>query len=501
MGHFSASRPNLLIKSEIRIKKAYRKRALELHPDRNFGDVEKSTKLFTEIQSAYDVLSDPHERAWYDSHRDAILQNDTSENEGQYEHNVRVTTTEAIMKMYVDFSGRFEFSDSPSGFFSIMREVFDRLAHEENIACEWAGQDEPNYPSFGYSKDIYETTVKAFYTTWSSFATTKSFSWKDAYRYSEAPDRRTRRMMEKENRHLREDGIREFNEAVRALVAFVKKRDPRYVPKTQTEEERQQMLRNVTATQAAKSRAANQVKFSNDAVGEWTRVKEMNEEYESDESEEDIREQFDCMICNKSFKSENQYKAHEQSKKHIKAVHNLQKQMKKEDSVLGLHASNDVRAGRNGSDATSVGIEDEALLHETGSRHVSDKKDQEIEPPSDDISKSEDIHEEDSSQGSCDDPLSRKESGRHALGRATSLELTPNYIVNGTTINIKKGKAKEKRDRKAAQEATQKLADFKCLACLAEFPSKTRLFDHIKDFGHAQPIDKMTNGRIGRNKA
>jgi DnaJ family protein A protein 5 len=58
-----------------RIKKAYRKKALELHPDRNYGNVENATKKFAEVQSAYEILSDPQERAWYDSHRDAILRN------------------------------------------------------------------------------------------------------------------------------------------------------------------------------------------------------------------------------------------------------------------------------------------------------------------------------------------------------------------------------------------------------------------------------------------
>ncbi len=32
-----------------------------------------ATERFKEIQSAYAVLSDKHERSWYDQHRDAIL--------------------------------------------------------------------------------------------------------------------------------------------------------------------------------------------------------------------------------------------------------------------------------------------------------------------------------------------------------------------------------------------------------------------------------------------
>lgn len=55
------------------IKKAYRRKALQLHPDKNPDRIEEATRLFAEVQQAYEVLSDPHERAWYDSHREAIL--------------------------------------------------------------------------------------------------------------------------------------------------------------------------------------------------------------------------------------------------------------------------------------------------------------------------------------------------------------------------------------------------------------------------------------------
>jgi molecular chaperone DnaJ len=47
------------------IKKAYRKRALEFHPDRNGQDPEAERK-FKESAEAYDVLSSPEKRAQYD---------------------------------------------------------------------------------------------------------------------------------------------------------------------------------------------------------------------------------------------------------------------------------------------------------------------------------------------------------------------------------------------------------------------------------------------------
>jgi DnaJ-class molecular chaperone len=47
------------------IKKAFRSRAKEYHPDANGSDPNK-TELFKEINEAYDVLGDPEKRARYD---------------------------------------------------------------------------------------------------------------------------------------------------------------------------------------------------------------------------------------------------------------------------------------------------------------------------------------------------------------------------------------------------------------------------------------------------
>ncbi|KAK3117199.1 hypothetical protein LTR53_001703 [Teratosphaeriaceae sp. CCFEE 6253] len=329
--------------TEEEIKKAYRRKALELHPDRNYGNEEYATKVFAEVQAAHQVLSDPQERAWYDSHESAILRgDDVGEDEGVPTYdNVRITTADDLARLVGRFNSGIEFSDAPSGFFGFLRDTFDQLAKEESIAASWEDSDAREYPTFGHKSDAYDDVVKGFYASWSSFSTIKNFAWKDKYRLSEAPDRWYRRRMEQENKKFRQDGIREFNDAVRSLVAFVRKRDPRYVPSTQTEDERQKVLRDAAAAQAARARAANEAKL-NVEVPEWTKSREPDPLAEMEgtfEEEEVVEHVFECVACNKIFKSENQWSAHEQSKKHQKAVYTLQKKMRKDNAHLDLSPS------------------------------------------------------------------------------------------------------------------------------------------------------------------
>jgi molecular chaperone DnaJ len=58
--------------SDEEIKKAYRKLAMENHPDRNNG-AKEAEERFKEISEAYDVLRDPQKRAAYDRYGEAGL--------------------------------------------------------------------------------------------------------------------------------------------------------------------------------------------------------------------------------------------------------------------------------------------------------------------------------------------------------------------------------------------------------------------------------------------
>jgi DnaJ-class molecular chaperone len=48
------------------IKRAYRKLAMQCHPDHNQGNTEWANKKFKEINEAFNILGDPEKRSQYD---------------------------------------------------------------------------------------------------------------------------------------------------------------------------------------------------------------------------------------------------------------------------------------------------------------------------------------------------------------------------------------------------------------------------------------------------
>jgi DnaJ-class molecular chaperone len=97
--------------SDAEIKKAYRKLAMQYHPDRNPGKEKWANEKFKEINEAYGVLGDPQKRNQYD-------QFGTVGNVGDIFGSPFTTTTfEEMMK---DFGGaglRFDFLDDIFGDF------------------------------------------------------------------------------------------------------------------------------------------------------------------------------------------------------------------------------------------------------------------------------------------------------------------------------------------------------------------------------------------------
>lgn len=423
-----------------------------------------------------------------------------------------MTNSDDIFQLFTRFSPRMEFSDTPTGFYGGLRETFERLALEEKVACQWDNLQFDDYPTFGFCDYDFEA-VRPFYSAWAGFSTKKSFAWKDIYRYSEAPDRRVRRLMEKENRRLREESIREFNDAVRSLVAFAKKRDPRYKASAQNEAQRQETLRQLSADQAARSRAANKAKLREHVVPDWAKSEVLPDETDSGLSDEEL-EHFECVVCRKTFKNPKQLEAHERSKKHIKAVKQLRWEMKAQDRHLGLEPAeshqntareadqpsslenNDTKSTANSSASEVEGIDTVAAGPrncESGTS-TGDTDGSAVIP--DDYPSSVDGLET-PTPGTYDgesDYASRESVERRLHMAAPSHHLEPDSLVDTSPghglsseftseTTEKLGKAKQKRNKKAAQKATQQPPEHSCST------SRTQ-FSHIRELDHAQPLAK-----------
>ena len=246
------------------IKKAHRKLALKLHPDKNVehDDQDVVHQQFLAVQQAYECLSDAQERKWYDEHREAILQGWTAHGDNE---NVDILF-DVVPYMHPGCFNGFEDSN-PGGFYAVYRTVF-----QEILKGEMSGDGSLEYletPVFGNSQSTWDE-VAAFYQAWESFASSLSYAWADQWDLQEAEHRQVRRAMEDENKKARKTARRTRNDDVRALVRFVKRRDPRVQARMrQVEEEKELQKQQMKADAAARKKEKKQ------AMEQWRQDAEL----------------------------------------------------------------------------------------------------------------------------------------------------------------------------------------------------------------------------------
>ncbi|XP_065878826.1 DNAJ protein JJJ1 homolog [Euphorbia lathyris] len=310
------------------IRSAYKKLALQRHPDklmRSGLSQAEATAQFQELSQAYEVLSDSKERAWYDSHRSQILFSDPN--------STNSVPGSGIPNLFSFFSNTVYsgYTDTGKGFYKVFSDVFNKIYANEISFCKKLGlrlDSVREAPVMG-NLDCPYAQVTAFYNYWLSFCTVMDFCWVDQYDVMAGPNRKSRRVMEDENIKLRKKAKREYNETVRGLADFVKKRDKRVIDmmiKKNAEIEKKKIEERERKKKLERERMERARAYEEP---EWARVdeQEVEEMEEFEEEEKDKKEnggkELYCVVCGKKFKSEKQWKNHEQSKKHKEKVAEL----------------------------------------------------------------------------------------------------------------------------------------------------------------------------------
>jgi DnaJ family protein A protein 5 len=284
--------------------------------------------------------------------------------------------------------------DGKQSFWAVYGEAFAEIDRQEAIAAKrrvgkasgGGGAQKQEFvarPAFG-GADAPDGKVQAFYAAWRSFATRKTFAWKDEWDTRDAPARRVRRAMEKENTKKRSAAKRKFVDSIHNLVRFVSRRDPRVKAYRERElkarEEREaKMAADRAARKDEKRRLMDEWRVENSrkeaerqraeaeaiAAGEAPLEREFNltdeligsgggggggvgsgdSDSNSDSDSEgvgfggggrgDIVAHHECVACKKIFKSEKQWENHQKSKKHKAAVKQLRRELEQDDALVG----------------------------------------------------------------------------------------------------------------------------------------------------------------------
>jgi len=317
---------------------------------------------------------------------------------------------------------------------------------------------------------------------------------------------------------------------------FVRKRDPRY--KAYTAHQARSTEQASTAPAPGTATPKRYAPTCTFVAQDWQKVAEPSDaaaDLEWARAEGAENEEWECVACNKTFRSEAAWSSHERSKKHLRAVEQLKREMQDEELELDLGQGGDKVADADvkdqeesdedpvmaGADITVDGSGGDNGPTEATPDQMSGpipKKEGGDARPGRQHRTQETAHT--SSSPSPTPPVAAKTSrkGRaravHGSSRPQQTDgdpvfseencettLTPgesNHVRNGgdeddgaDTANSTKGEPLSKREKRRAREAAKKAHESEaksgcaCNVCGETFESKTKLFEHVNREGHA----------------
>lgn len=160
--------------------------------------------------------------------------------------------------------------------------------------------------------------------------------------------------MERDNKKARDEARKDYNETIRVIVysyillkyflnfgaqqlaTFIRKRDPRYKIHLAAQSQANKVLSEAKAPTSGSSTPRPQPAkpYVEQA---WQRTGGMDHDADADlewAAGEGNTEEWECVACGKTFRSEAAWDSHERSKKHMREIERLKREMWQEEEAL-----------------------------------------------------------------------------------------------------------------------------------------------------------------------
>ena len=135
---------------------------------------------------------------------------------------------------------------------------------------------------------------------------------------------------------------------IQSLATFLRKRDPRYKAHLAAQAAAASSSASMpkgSRTPSTKPSHATATPQSEFVAQDWQKTQAIPDAEDLEwAAAENAQEEWECVACGKTFRSEAAWDSHERSRKHLKAVEELKKQMREESQELGLE-EDDLIAG------------------------------------------------------------------------------------------------------------------------------------------------------------
>lgn len=413
------------------------------------------------------------------------------------------------------------FGDDDEGFYAVYRKVFEKLSAED-IEYMDDPDDYESIPKFGNSTTAFEDVIN-FYGHWESYSTKKSYAWLFTHNISELRDRRLLKLVDKEHKKIQQKARKERNEEIRSLVLFVKKRDKRMAEYRKLLEEKAQQNRLKSQQNRLEQikRRSEQLKSeqssSKISKEHEEQLRQLEESYLNQYSDSDLEDEdsedlgeiengmencdveegsFDdelyCVACNKFFNTESAKANHEGSKKHRQNVEQLKAEMTKEEENFQQKQEVPVDDEVEVLDV-SEGHEsevDEPVKKAKGKKskkknkklfnyeEVSDHEEAVVEKPEEALESEIKLVESDDEKEDWHSNKKSKKSKAKVKGKNEKpkpVEIVPEAKVEEIP----------EKNSKAQTTSESDGVDHRCATCREIFPSKNKLFNHLKKTNHS----------------